>query len=566
VIPLDRYQAATAIDALVAKGVESIAISLLWSFANNAHEEEIARIVAERHPDIYVSVASRLYPMAREYERTVTTVLNSFTGLAVVRYTERIEGLLRERGLKAPMSFMQGFGGTISAEDARERPISLVDSGPAGGVVGARHLGDELGIENVLTGDMGGTSFDVSVLPEGRFTVTQRVMLRELLTGLSKIDVLVVGAGGGSLGWIDARGVPQVGPQSAGAEPGPAAYGRGGTEPTVTDAVVALGIIDPDAFLAGRRHLDREASRRALAKTLGDPLGISVERAANDMFRLVTASMSDAVRRVTVEHGRDPRTFTFCSYGGALGVFAASICRQMGIGRVVIPDEAAVFSAYGLLATDDVRQLSRSILWAGGDATEVDATLRDLEAEALRGLEASGYARDRVDVQWQGDFKFAGQLWELTVPISRERDIDAALAHVRDTFAEQFEVEFGPGTAWKDSPVVLLGVRVVATGRTEKFRRRALAAEPVAFEPEPDATRDIVLPPDAETASVPVYHGSELKPGARIGGPAIVEDRLTTIFAPSGWELSVDTFGHRVLEDREPTVSLEAADAAPAFA
>src|SRR5919199_1395017 len=244
VIPLDRYQAATAIDALVAKGVESIAISLLWSFANNAHEEDLARIVAERHPDIYVSVASRLYPMAREYERTVTTVLNSFTGLAVVRYTERIEGLLRERGLKAPMSFMQGFGGTISAEDARERPISLVDSGPAGGVVGARHLGDELGIENVLTGDMGGTSFDVSVLPEGRFTVTQRVMLRELLTGLSKIDVLVVGAGGGSLGWIDARGVPQVGPQSAGAEPGPAAYGRGGTEPTVTDAVVALGIID----------------------------------------------------------------------------------------------------------------------------------------------------------------------------------------------------------------------------------------------------------------------------------------------------------------------------------
>jgi N-methylhydantoinase A len=567
IVALDADEAIKTIDGLVAKGVESIAISLLWSFANPQHEEALAGIIAKRHPDVYVSVSSRLYPMIREYERTVTTVLNSFTGLAVVRYTDRIEGLLREHGLRAPISFMQGFGGTISADDARQRPISLVDSGPAGGVVGARHLGDELGVSNVLTGDMGGTSFDVSVLPEGKYTVTQRVMLREFLTGLSKIDVLAVGAGGGSLGWIDARGVPQVGPHSAGAEPGPACYGRGGTDPTVTDAVVALGIIDPDAFLGGRRHLDREASRAALATTLAEPQSISIERAAADMFRLVTASMSHAVRRVTVEHGRDPRNFTFCSYGGALGVFAASICRQMGIRNVIIPDEAAVFSAYGLLATDDIRQLARSISWTGGDGTAVEATLRDLEAQALRGLEASGYARDDVDVQWQGDFKFEGQLFELTVPIPRDRDIDAALEHVRETFAEAFEAEFGAGTAWKESPVILLSARVVATGHTDKLRRRALVAEPAAFEPEPDDVREVVLPPEAEPTSVRVFDGSKLEPGATLAGPAIVEDRLTTILVPPGWELHVDGYGHRRLEDREPTTGLAVAEAArPALA
>jgi N-methylhydantoinase A len=562
IIPLDADEALGVIDGLVEKGVESIAISLLWSFANPQHEEALARIIATRHPDVYVSVSSRLYPMIREYERTVTTVLNSFTGLAVVRYTDRIEGLLREHGLRAPISFMQGFGGTISAADARERPISLVDSGPAGGVVGARQLGDELGIANVLTGDMGGTSFDVSVLPEGRYTVTQRVMLREFLTGLSKIDVLAVGAGGGSLGWIDARGVPQVGPHSAGAEPGPACYGRGGTEPTVTDAIVALGIIDPDSFLGGRRHLDRDASRAALAQRLAEPQGISVERAAADMFRLVTASMSHAVRRVTVEHGRDPRNFTFCSYGGALGVFAAAICRQMGIGTVIIPDEAAVFSAYGLLATDDVRQLSRSISWTGGDGSAVEATLHDLEAQALRGLEASGYPREEIDVQWQGDFKFEGQLFELTVPIPRDRDIDAALEHVRETFAEDFEAEFGPGTAWKESPVILLSARVVATGRTEKFRRRALAADHAVFEAEPAASRAVFLPPEAQPAPVLVYDGRQLTPGATLAGPAVVEDRLTTIYVPPGWQLGVDRYGHRRLDDHEPTASRAGAGAA----
>ncbi|MBA3842294.1 MAG: hydantoinase/oxoprolinase family protein, partial [Actinobacteria bacterium] len=254
VVALQEGDARRAVEALVVQGgVESIAISLLWSFTNPAHEELLARIVEEEHPGIFVSVGSRLHPVMREYERTMTTVLNAFTGLRVAAYTETIERELLRRGLPVPISFMQGFGGTLSAAEARTKPIALVDSGPAGGVVGAARLGAQIGVRDVIAADMGGTSFDVSVLPAGEITVTQRVMLGEqFLTGLSKIDVHPVGAGGGSLGWTDVRGAPRVGPQSAGASPGPAAYGQGGKLPTVTDAALVLGAIDQESFLGGR--------------------------------------------------------------------------------------------------------------------------------------------------------------------------------------------------------------------------------------------------------------------------------------------------------------------------
>jgi N-methylhydantoinase A len=551
VVPLTKDDAKHAVDRLAALDVEAIAISLLWSFVNPAHEELLAETVTAEHPELFLSVSSRLHPMIREYERTMTTVLNAFTGLRVAEYTGRIESELGSRGLRVPVAFMQGFGGTLTADEARERPITLVDSGPAGGVIGSQALARRLGIQDVVTADMGGTSFDVSVLQGTEPLVTQRVMLRDqFLTALSKIDVLPIGAGGGSIGWIDARGIPQVGPQSAGAEPGPVCYGKGGTLPTVTDAAAVLGLLAPKAFLGGRRELAVEPAREAIDREIAKPLGVDTTRGAAAIYRMVTANMSNAVRTVTVERGHDPRQFTMVAYGGALGIFAADIAASVGIRRVVIPADAAVFSAYGLLNSDDVRTHARSSVWAGGDVSHVVNALRELDAEAVGALHAAGYADSDIDVRWEGEFKYAGQQWELPVALPRKDDLaEDDLAAAQDDYGVLYEKEYGKGSAWVGSPTVLMSVRVVATGRV-----RALEPQPAELndgQVSPVSRRICHLPLAGEDAELEVYDSASASPGSTITGPAIVEHPLTTIQVPRGWVLSVDAWNNYVLTTEE---------------
>ncbi|HTK62536.1 MAG TPA: hydantoinase/oxoprolinase family protein [Pseudonocardia sp.] len=551
VVALTEGEARRAVRTCADQGVEALAISLLWSFLNPEHEELIARVAAEEHPELFVSVSSRLHPVIREYERTMTTVLNSFTGLRVAEYTGRIERELAARGLRVPIGFMQGFGGTLSAAEARERPITLIDSGPAGGVIGAQALARRLGLADVVTADMGGTSFDVSVLQGSEPPVTQRVMLRDqFLTALSKIDVLPIGAGGGSVAWLDARGIPQVGPHSAGAEPGPVCYGKGGTTPTVTDAAAVLGLLDAKAFLGGRRELSVEPARDALAREIGKPLELDAEGAAAAVYRMVTANMSNAVRTVTVERGHDPRRFAMVAYGGALGIFAADIARTAGITTVVVPADAAVFSAHGLLASDDVRTRARSAMWTGGDASGVAASLRELEAELVGSLTGAGYGEDRIDVRWQGEFKFAGQQWEITVPIPRKDDLgEADLEALRADFPRAYEAEYGVGTAWVGAPVLLMSVRVTATGRVRSLEPTPAvppAQPPVAT---PTGRRSVYLPLTGQDADIPVYDAASLTPGAELAGPAVVEHQLTTVQVPPGWLLRADEWGNFVMTD-----------------
>lgn len=555
VVALDEAKAREAVTRLVDRGADSIAISLLWSFANGAHEELLERVARELYPDLYVSVSHRLLPLIREYERTITTVLNSFTGPKVGRYTATIESELGSLGLSTPVSFMQCFGGTLSADEARARPISLVDSGPVGGVVGANELGIQLGIKDIIAADMGGTSFDVSVIRNNRYRTTQRVMLREFLTGLSKIDVISIGAGGGSIAWLDPRGLPQVGPQSAGASPGPAAYGRGGDKPTVTDASVVLGMIDPGKFLGGRRSLSRDRAAEVIRRDIADPLAMSVEEAATAIHRLTVAAMSNAVHHVTVEGGRDPRDFTMVAFGGALPLFAADICRRMGIRRALIPGNSAVASAVGLLATDDVRHLTRSAFWSSGAPLDhVNQGFEALEREAVKSLKAAGFDDDRIVIERHGDFKFAGQLFELSVPMPQGVLDESQLRDIQDRFPEIYEEEFGPETAWVDSPVHLLAIRVVATGRIDRPPLRRGAVDAAPREP---ATRAVFLPARGAFVDVPVHDASTLDAGETIDGPVLVEARITTMFVPADWKLAADGHGNFVLEDRlDPDASL----------
>ncbi|WP_431919587.1 hydantoinase/oxoprolinase family protein [Amycolatopsis tucumanensis] len=549
IVPLAEAEARRAIAGLVAAGVDSIAVSLLWGFANPVHEDLLASIIEAEHPGLFLSVSSRLHPVIREYERTMTTVLNSFTGIRVAEYTARIERELAARGLRVPIAFMQGFGGTVSAAEARERPITLIDSGPAGGVIGARALARRLGIRDIVTADMGGTSFDVSVLRDATPQVTQRVTLGgRFLTALSKIDVLPIGTGGGSVAWLDARGVPQVGPRSAGAEPGPICYGKGGTEPTVTDASAVLGLLDPVSFLDGRRALDVDGAREALAREIGKPLGVDAVQAAVAVHRMVVADMGNAVRGVTVERGHDPREFAMVAFGGALGLFAAAIARSVGIRRVVVPADAAVFSARGLLSSDDVRTRARSAMWQGGDASTVVDALRELDAELVAALRAAGYPDDRIEVRWEGEFKFAGQQWELRIPIPRRDDLaEADLTAIQAGFPAKYEEEYGSGTAWVGSPVVLMAVRVTATGRVDPVDLARQEPETGAVL-RPVARRRVHLPDFGET-DVDVH--AAVPSSAVVPGPALLAHPLTTILLPAGWELRVDSWGNYLLTDTE---------------
>ena len=455
-----------------------------------------------------------------------------------VRYIEQVEAELRGRGLRGRLSFFQGLGGTIAPGDARRYPIFLLGSGPVGGVMGANALALELGVENVLCADMGGTSFDASLIEANEVRIEKRRVLGQLDTGLNMVEVVSIGAGGGSVAWIDARGVPQVGPQSAGSLPGPACYGRGGSEPTVTDALLVLGYIDPDDYLGGRHRLDRDAAEQALA-TLLDPLGWSIEAAAAGIHDLVVVNMANALREISVEKGRDPREFVMVAYGGALPLFALEIARLLEVPRVVVPENSSAFSAFGLLTTDYVRRFERTVEWVttgtGDELARVNTVVDSLVAQALEDLRGQGFAGDEITLVRTGDFRFEGQVWELTMPVP-ERDLSAADG---ERFAAEFPVvyerSYGPGTAWKGSPVVLLNYSVTAIGRQGKPPRvRQSAAEGTDPSEARRGERLVYSFAEREPIPMPVYDDLLLRAGHELAGPAIINAHDTTIFVPAG--------------------------------
>jgi N-methylhydantoinase A len=529
--------------------VESIAVTFLWSFLNDTHEQRVKRIIESHYPSIYVSISSEVYPVMREYERMNTTTLNAFTGPKVVRYVDVINLALEKRGLNTPIVFVQSFGGSLSADEVRVAPIKLVDSGPVGGVLGANYLGKTLGISNMITGDMGGTSFDCSIIQDNNYTQTQRVYLREFLTGISKIDVTASDPGGGSIAWIDSRGIPQVGPQSASSYPGPISYGRGGELPTVTDATVLLGLIDPGYFLGGRMNLNKDRAKEIFKDKLAEPLKMSVLDTAASIYQLVIAKISSSIRSVSVERGHDPKEFTFISYGGAMPLFTAEVCREIGIKKAVIPASSAVFSAQGLLAGDDVRNLVKSSFWRVGHGVEgVKSVLLEMEEKVTESLMQSGFERKDIQIQRFGDFKFEGQMFEISVPLPSRQLNEKDLEEISNNFAPLYEAEYGPGTAWVDSEVNLITVRVTGIGSVEKFKPKSFEYNPQKVSDFPRKQRIVYLPMERKTEELAVYNDQEITPGTILSGPAIIERSQTTIYIPNGVNAYMDDYRNYVLE------------------
>jgi N-methylhydantoinase A len=535
VVGLDDEEVRAAVRRLHGNGAEAIAVCYLWSFRESAHERRSREIIAEELPGTFVTISSDLHPVIREFPRFMTAVFNCLSHRATTRYVEQLQERLARSGFTGALSFFQGIGGSVGVEVVQSEPITLMQSGPAGGVMGARHVAGQLGLSNIFIGDMGGTSFDTAVLPGLEVAVAKQATFGPFHTGVNILDVVSVGAGGGSIAWIDSRGVPQVGPRSAGSEPGPACYGRGGAEPTVTDANVVLGLIDPGNYLKGRHQLDVGAARAVIAERIGTPLGWSVEHAAAAIYDLAVIEMANALRVVSIERGHDPREFTFFSYGGGLGLFAAEICRRLGCPQIVIPDNASAFSAYGVMIADYVRQYDRTVNWMLSDpdrVDEVNEAATEMLAHAVADAAREGIARADLVIERSGDLRFMGQVYEVPVPLPNREFRPGDAAELEHEFPAVYERSYGEGTAWVGSPVVLLNLSIKVTNRRPKPAGRQ--SEPVESPGAPTASahRGVFLPIERRGATLPVFPESELSPGSRVKGPCIIDVGDTTLYVP----------------------------------
>ena len=547
IVALNEAAVRDAITTLVEEeGCEALAVCLLWSFVNDSHERRIKQIVDEMYPDLFVSISCEVRPVAREYERLVTTIFNSFTSRGVAEYVGALERQLQALGCRAKPSLMQSVGGLLSPEEARDVPIQLINSGPVGGVVGARELARLLGLNDVITADMGGTSLDTALIKDLEVAEAHRAQLGRFATGLSMIDISAIGAGGGSIFWIDNRGAPQVGPQSAGSMPGPACYGRGGQEPTVTDAAVAMGLMDPDYFLAGSSSLDADAAVAVITEKMAHPLGWDLDRTLAGMHRIVVDTMANAVRAISIQRGHDPRNFTMIAYGGASGLFLPLIGQTLGIRETVLPANASVFSAYGLLWADGRRSFVQTVNWQvlSDSLEQVNRTLADLAARAQDALLKRGFDAGDVTLTFEGDFLFAGQMFEVTVPLTGGQLTDDDRDELVARFTTNYERLYGPGTAWSGFPVVLHNVRVNAIGRVERptVSRVGDGAEPTLTSPHHH--RSVLVPELGRREDLPAYRGTDLAPGMSVTGPAVIDDIDTTIYVPVGSECRLDEFSN----------------------
>lgn len=546
VVPLDAEGARAAIRRLVEEEhVEAIAVSLLWSFRNPTHEQLIGDLLADEWPEVRCTLSSEIAPVYREYERTVTAVLDAAVKPLVMGHFIELERRLAAAGLAVRPQIMQVHGGFLSVEETLKAPINMFNSGPVGGVAGARILSESIGRSHVLTTDMGGTSLDAAAIVDGKLRTVTRAQIAQFPTSLTAVDVETIGAGGGSLGWVDERGLLRVGPQSAGSRPGPVCYGLGGSEPTVTDAALLLGLINPDYYLGGGMKLDVTAARHAMTEQIGTRLGMDAEAVASGMYRLAVQQMANAVRKITINRGHDPRDFTMMNFGGAMGLFAAAVADEVGVREIVVPANAAVFSAWGLMQADAVYTQVRTSPWNFDlPAAELESTFAELEAHAHEWFERESIPASRRQIVREADMKFVGQIFETTTVLPEGSIDETAKEGIRRRFVQDYEAEFGSGTAWAESPIALINARLRAVGRSEPLPR-LMSGNEVRSGAAETYRRQIIDPASGARREVDVHRG--LVVGQPVNGPSLLEEPDTTVYVPDGAEAVLSSDGNLLI-------------------
>jgi N-methylhydantoinase A len=542
--PLNEQEVLAAVDELLADGIEALTVTFLHSYRNPAHERRAKEIINARHPDLYVSLSSQTWPQIREYERGLISAVNAYVGRKMDAYFGSLQEEVAATGLPARLLSTKSNGGIMTADSARSVPVETLSSGPASGVIGASYVGRMAGFDKLLPIDMGGTSTEVAVVDGNiRFANENRVGALEI--GLPSVDVSSIGAGGGSIAWIDAAGVLKVGPQSAGSEPGPACYDRGGTQPTITDAYVTLGVLDPDNFLGGELKLKAELSHKAI-DTLGAALGLDRVRTAEAILRVATSNMFSELVPLMARKGVDVSEFALLCYGGAGPTHGFLLAKEVGIQRVLVPKSPGTLCALGSLVADAKSDFIASMhksLPLDGDPEGALAEMRrlrdGLRERALGWLEAEriGVTAKRIEVS--ADMRYAGQAFEVTTDLS-DIDLDAAdaAAALRQRFDESYRAIYGQA---ERKPLEIINVRVTVVGQTYKPPLASIGEAKRSDVAKPASRRKVFL--DGEVFDVGVFRRADLAWGERFDGPAIIEQYDTTVFVPPGFACEVDRYG-----------------------
>jgi N-methylhydantoinase A len=561
-IPLDPVSVDAAIDMLRAERVQSVAICLLHSYANPVHERAIAERLRAALPDIAISISHEILPEIKEYPRTSTTVINAYVQPVVRAYITALDARLRALGIDAPLQLMQSNGGLASATFAAAAPAHIIESGPAAGVVGGAALARHLNETKLITFDMGGTTAKAGLVEDGEVLRSEAIEVgggvmvgSRLLVGagymlkLPAIDLAEVGAGGGSICRLDAAGAPKVGPDSAGADPGPVCYGRGGTAPTITDCNLALGYLDPGGLAGGALKLDVAAATAAIERDLAGPMGCTMEAAASGMLRLAAASMMRAIRAVSVERGRDPRQFALLAFGGNGPLFAASIAAELGITRVIVPPMPGLFSAFGLLVADTEHHASQSLRTRldQADPQRFAAVLAGLAQGGADRLARDGFPPERRAFRYAAQARYVGQSSEIEVPLPTLA-ADALLAELPARFGAEHERTYG-FRAPADEPVELMSLTVIARGIPDRPRLPA-HIPPVASEvPASRRAWFNAVGWPAGWTETPVLSRAALSAGPH-EGPLIVQEYDATCLVPPGAVTALDAFGNITIDVR----------------
>src|ERR687897_887128 len=544
-LPLDEASVREAAALLRREAAESVAVCLLHSYVNPEHERRIGAILAEELPGVPVSLSAEVAPEFREYLRASTTVINAVIRPVVERYLERIERRLADAGVQAKLLVMQSSGGVFSSEAARSRPVFMVESGPAAGVIASAYLGETLGRPDILSFDMGGTTAKVGLIQDGQPSVTKdynvgghagagigRLSLSGYPVRTPVVDLVEIGAGGGSIAWVDSGGLLRVGPQSAGADPGPVCYGRGGAEPTVTDANVVLGRLNPSYFLGGEIALDVEGARAAIEERCAGPIGLDVTEAANGIVEIANAAMVNALHLISVQRGYDPRDFVLFGFGGAGPVHANALARDAEMPTLLIPRSPGIFSATGLLTTDLKLDTAVTVMRRVDDldAEEVEATFTELEESGRGELEREGLVGEAMSFVRKIDLRYVAQSLELTIPAG-------------DDLLGRFHAEHDRtyGFAAAEEPVEVVSLRLTSVGAIAKPPPRPLESGGKA---EPKERRPVYFAESGGYVDCPIYDRYALSAGATIAGPAVVEEFDSTNVLHPGFTVRVDDAGN----------------------
>jgi N-methylhydantoinase A len=537
-VPLDEDDVLRGIDTFRREKVEAVGVSFLWSFLHPEHERRAGEILATELPDVDVTLSVDLLPQIREYTRTSTVAVNAYLAPRLGRYIDSIETILAELGYARPMRYFQSNGGVTSGRVFARRAVSALNSGPAAGPSASVHYASSLGRKDVLTLDVGGTSSDISLVRDGKVDLVKDVDIGRYRVGIPLVNVVSIGAGGGSIAWIDSQGLLHVGPQSAEAVPGPACYMRGGSEATVTDALVVLGYLNQEALLGGRMPLDAGAARRAIQERAAEPLGLTLERAALGIFEVINANMIGGIRSVSVERGHDPRDFSMVAGGGATSAHAGCLAAELGIGEVIIPRIASGLCAFGE-AVADVKHTylaSYTVRLPELDSRRLDELFVELEQEGRRELRGEGFIDKDMYVERSVDMKYVDQVHECRVEIPLFRIDEASLVRIEDAFHRRHEALYT--YCERDNVPELINVEVSVYGRSPRIRVPDVA--PAGFRrPEPSSRRDAFFGAHGEYRPTAVYDAAALDVGNAIDGPAIVEEEATTIVVFPGWTLTL---------------------------